>query len=101
MLGPGPLSTTYYVSYRVVESARQQSLTYLQYATSMFEEFFNMDVALLCKCEGTNEGVCYDGYMRAVIPHDALAVFLGKILFHVFFTTNLISRSLFHVQTMS
>lgn len=100
VLGPGPLSIIYFVSYKVMESAREKSLTYLQYATTMFEEFFAMEVALLCKCEGTNIGVCYDGYLRAVIPQEALTVFLGKILFHVFFQLIVISRSLFHGQTM-
>lgn len=100
MVGPGPLSTMYFVSYKVVQSAREKSHTFLQYATALFEELFSMDVALLCKCEGTNDGVCIDGYLRAVIPQDALAVFLGKFLFHVIFRNYLFSLSLFYVQTM-
>lgn len=74
------------MSSGILTNIREQSTSYLAYAKNIFEELFDMNVAMLCTCEGNNDGVCSGGYLRAAIPREALDVFLGNIFGSLYFS---------------
>lgn len=88
--------------YHVPKVAREKALktckTYTAYATALLPEFFKPSVTLFCTCTGSIKGKAADGNVRASLPKEALAVFLGETLLH-FFHCSPLSRANLPLQT--
>lgn len=92
-------SGTYLISYEVLRSAKELSANYLDYARMIFEALFDMEIAIYCKCEGTNSGDGPDCFLRATIPREAINVFLGKFFYYYIIGHVLIHHSRFVNRT--
>lgn len=63
--------------------AKESSDTYLAYAVLLFEDFFDQEVALYCILGGCF-GLPVAGDLLAVLPEQAVAVYLSTLASHIF-----------------
>lgn len=73
------LSGRYFASKDILKSARERSASYIQYATRVFDDFFDREVALHCTFNGSRNGVSIDGDLLASLPEEPVSVFLGTV----------------------
>lgn len=72
-------SHKYFVARKVVEAALETSTTYNSYAIAVFEDVFQRDVAIYCRCD--RETYCDDNSvdkLLAILPQEPFDVYLGK-----------------------
>lgn len=81
----GPHSGQYFVSSDVERRARETSESYLEYAATLFDDFFDQEVATYCSFGVPCVGVPFNGEMLAALPAQAAAAFLGKMANHITF----------------
>lgn len=68
----------YFVSMEAERIAKESSDTYFAYAVLLFEDFFDLEVALYCIFGGCF-GLPVAGDLLAVLPEQAVAVYLSTL----------------------
>lgn len=76
----------YYVSRNVVREALRKSKTYESYATAIFDDFFDHDVALHSRCDGPYLDVYSVEALLATLPQEPLDVLLGIVFLFLRFS---------------
>jgi len=92
-------SAKYYLPKVAREKALKTCKTYTAYTTALLPEFFKPSVSLFCTCTGSSKGMAADGNVRASLPKEALAVFLGEIMLQFLQCTSICSSNLLLLQT--
>lgn len=75
----GPTSGRYFISIAVEMKARESAESYLDYAFSLFEDFFVDEVALHCSFGVPCVGVPHSGDFLANLPAEAASVLIGTL----------------------
>lgn len=80
----------YFVPRSAVEAALRTCENYYRYTLALFEEVFDYDVALHCKCSGTYHEESSVDKILATLPQEPLDAFLGTflILYRLLFCNN-------------
>jgi hypothetical protein len=66
------------VPKRARQDLQLKANTYVNYATSLFYEFFQESVTMYCTLRGHCSGRTPDGHARAALPQDAVNAFIGN-----------------------
>lgn len=64
-----------------MEFALNSSISFYEYTTTLFDNFIDRDIALLCSWGDYGNDDCDDGNVRACLPMEAMTIFLGKTQF--------------------
>lgn len=71
-------SGKYFVAFEAEKNARESAVSYLDFSVRLFEEFFDMEVALHC-IMGGYLGLPDAGLLLARLPEEAVTVFVRKL----------------------